>query len=153
MPDFLEPRRIPSADIKLLRLSLFAEPSTLCDTIGESWTSAQPTENLSPEKAAQILGVHHWDLCTFIQKRFRKLQLRYPPEAFPEKHVLFRPAAELLSSATKRLNWYWQSGLIPLPATSHEEDENHATWNKNRIEPQVTVPYLFDLWLSQEDMV
>lgn len=110
----LEPRRRASVDIKLLRLELVPRGKTPCETISHEWSPAQPTENLSPELAASTLKVDVWSTQSIVRGRYRKLQLRYPPEQFTEMHLHLRPAFELLSEPVARLNWYWQSGLIPL---------------------------------------
>ncbi len=111
------PRRRASGEIKLLRLELVVRGQTPCDGIGVEWSLAQPTENLSPESAAAALGVEIWCTQSGVKNRYRTLQLRYPPEQFSERHLEWRPAAELLSSPRARLNWYWQSGLIPHPSS------------------------------------
>ena len=110
----LEPRRRASVDIKLLRLELVPRGKTPCETISHEWSPAQPTENLSPELAASTLKVDVWSTQSIVRGRYRKLQLRYPHEQFTEMHLHLRPAFELLSEPVARLNWYWQSGLIPL---------------------------------------
>lgn len=112
--EVLEPRRRASVDIKLLRLELIPRGKTPCETISHEWSSAQPTENLSPEMAAASLKVDVWAAQSVVRDRYRKLQKRYPPEQFSDKHLHLRPAFELLSEPVVRLNWYWQSGLIPL---------------------------------------
>jgi len=95
-------------------LELIPRGKTPCETISHEWSPAQPTENLSPELAAASLKVDVWSPQSTVRARYRKLQLRYPPEQFTEMHLHLRPAYELLSEPVARLNWYWQSGLIPL---------------------------------------
>jgi hypothetical protein len=112
--DVIEPRRRASVDIKLLRLELIPRGKTPCETISHEWSSAQPTENLSPEMAASSLKVDIWAAQSVVRERYRKLQKRYPPEQFSDMHLHLRPAFELLSEPVLRLNWYWQSGIIPL---------------------------------------
>jgi hypothetical protein len=105
--------------------------------IGMEWSAAQPTESLSPAKAAASLGVHEWALPSQVKKRYRTLQLRYPPEQFLERHVEWRPSAELLSSPRARLNWYWQSGLIPEFQADLAQSQS-PLWNVDSIEPPLT---------------
>lgn len=106
-------RRKAHAEIKLLRLSLIAKPNSPCEEIDDQWVHAQPALHLSPEKAAASLGVQIWDPVSIIKKRYQTLQRRYPSDQFMDKHIEWGPAAELLSHTKERLNWYWQSGLIP----------------------------------------
>lgn len=106
-------RRFALVDIKLLRLSLVQKEESHCLGLSIEWTPAQPSENLSPFVAARHLGVHPWALASEVRRRYRKLQLRYPPEQFSDRHIDWRPSAELLSDPVSRLNWYWQSGLVP----------------------------------------
>jgi hypothetical protein len=106
-------RRFALVDIKLLRLSLVQKEESPCLGLSVEWIPAQPSENLSPFVAAQHLGVHPWSLVSTVKQRYRKLQLRYPPEQFSDRHTDWRPSAELLSAPLARLNWYWQSGLVP----------------------------------------
>lgn len=126
----LEPRRRAAVDIKLLRLELVPRGKTPCEHISHEWSSAQPTENLSPEAAAAQLKIEVWAPQSVVRERYRKLQMRYPPEQFPAQHTQMRPAFELLSEPITRLNWYWQSGLIPL-MTSQIAPEENALWNRD----------------------
>lgn len=111
----LIPRRSATSDIKLLRLALMPRANSICEEISHEWTHAQPAETLSPAKAAAALGVEVWAPQSVIKKRYKTLQLRYPPDQFVEQHVEWRPSAELLGNPKVRLNWYWQSGFVPLP--------------------------------------
>jgi hypothetical protein len=137
VPHALQPRRRASSDIKLLRLELLPKGETPSEYIGVDWSPAQPTENLSPDKAALALGVEVWAPQSVVKKRYRMLQLRYPPEQFSQRHLDWRPASELLSSPRARLNWYWQSGLIPNPwsATPHAAE---LLWDGESAEPPIT---------------
>ena len=125
----LEPRRKAAVDIKLLRLELFPRGRTPCEEISHEWSPAQPTENLSPEAAAALLRIEIWAPQSVVRERYRKLQMRYPPEQFPERHTQLRPAFELLSEPVVRLNWYWQSGLIPI-MTSAAAKAECPLWNQ-----------------------
>ncbi|MCA2960794.1 MAG: hypothetical protein IOD12_11110 [Silvanigrellales bacterium] len=131
------PRRRAASEIKLLRLELLPRGVSPCEMIGMEWSAAQPTESLSPAKAAASLGVHEWALPSQVKKRYRTLQLRYPPEQFLERHVEWRPSAELLSSPRARLNWYWQSGLIPEFQADLAQSQS-PLWNVDSIEPPLT---------------
>lgn len=106
-------RRKANAEIKLLRLGLLARPNSPCEEIDDTWTHAQPEENLSPEKAGLALSLDSKVPQSVVKKRYRTLQLRYPADQFMEKHIEWGPSAELLGNPKMRLNWYWQSGLIP----------------------------------------
>lgn len=106
-------KRRVSTEIKLLRLELVPAQNSPCEDIGFEWIPAQPAENLSPQKAAESLGVEEWAFPSDIRTRYKKLLLRYPPEQFMQKHLDWRPAFELLSNPSAHLNWYWQSGAIP----------------------------------------
>lgn len=106
-------RRFALVDIKLLRLSLVQKEESPCLGLSIEWIPAQPSENLSPFVAARHLGVHPWALASEVRRRYRQLQLRYPPEQFSDRHTDWRPSAELLADPVARLNWYWQSGLVP----------------------------------------
>jgi hypothetical protein len=132
----LQPRHRASSEIKLLRLELIPKGQSPAEDIGVDWSPAQPTENLSPDKAAQSLGIEVWAPQSVVKKRYRTLQLRYPPEQFSQRHLDWRPAAELLSSPRARLNWYWQSGLIPNPwsAVAFSEDQ---LWDSESAEPPI----------------
>lgn len=125
----IEPRRRAAVDIKLLRLELLPRGRTPCETISHEWSPAQPTENLSPDAAAEALKVDVWATQSVARERYRKLQMRYPPEQFSEKHTVLRPDAELLSEPVVRLNWYWQSGLIPV-MWSESSEQDSPLWNK-----------------------
>lgn len=133
----LEPRRRAAVDIKLLRLELIPRGRTPCETIAHEWSPAQPTENLTPDAAAQALKVEVWAPQSIVKERYRKLQLRYPPEQFPERHTNLRPASELLSDPVIRLNWYWQSGLIPV-MWSEASAEESPLWNRDTCAGPVT---------------
>ncbi|NBX18992.1 MAG: hypothetical protein EBR09_16715 [Proteobacteria bacterium] len=133
----IEPRRRAAVDIKLLRLELLPRGKTPCETISHEWSPAQPTENLSPDAAADALKVEVWAPQSVVKERYRKLQMRYPPEQFPEKHTLLRPAAELLSDPVLRLNWYWQSGLIPVMWSDRTASES-PLWNSETCKGSVT---------------
>jgi len=126
----LEPRRSFAVDIKLLRLELVPRGRTPCEQISHEWSPAQPTENLSPDAAAALLRVDIWAPQSVVRERYKKLQLRYPPEQFPERHVQLRPAFELLSEPVVRLNWFWQSGLIP-NMTSTLQPTDSPLWNRD----------------------
>ena len=129
----IEPRRRANSEIKLLRLELIPRGKSPCEEIGFEWSPAQPTENLSPEKAAGALQVEVWASQSQVRQRYKKLQMRYPPEQFPDRHVEWRPSAELLGSPVARLNWFWQSGLIPLFSTSAAPEQN-SLWNIESVE-------------------
>lgn len=131
------PRRRATSDIKLLRLELLPRGVSPCEVIGIEWSAAQPTESLSPAKAAASLGIDEWALPSQVKKRYRTLQLRYPPEQFMERHVEWRPSAELLSNPRARLNWYWQSGLIPEFHAVHTAEAS-PLWNVDSLEPSLT---------------
>lgn len=133
----LEPRRRASVDIKLLRLELVPRGRTPCEHISHEWSSAQPTENLSPEAAAAQLKIEVWAPQSVVKDRYRKLQMRYPPEQFPVQHTQMRPAFEMLSEPVVRLNWYWQSGLIPL-MTSKVMRDAHCLWNEDVSQQFIT---------------
>ncbi|MEY3903674.1 MAG: hypothetical protein RL189_2980 [Pseudomonadota bacterium] len=133
----IEPRRRAAVDIKLLRLELLPRGRTPCETISHEWSPAQPTENLSPDHAAAALKVEVWAAQSVVRERYRKLQMRYPPEQFPEKHSILRPAAELLGDPVMRLNWYWQSGLIPVMWSEQSESES-PLWNVESCRGPVT---------------
>ncbi|MEN9810687.1 MAG: hypothetical protein RLZZ488_2254 [Pseudomonadota bacterium] len=133
----IEPRRRAAVDIKLLRLELLPRGRTPCETISHEWSPAQPTENLSPDHAAAALKVEVWAPQSIVRERYRKLQMRYPPEQFPEKHSILRPAAELLGDPVVRLNWYWQSGLIPVMWSEQTESES-PLWNVESCRGAVT---------------
>jgi hypothetical protein len=131
------PRRRASSDIKLLRLDLLPRGESPCEGIGVEWSPAQPTENLSPDKAAAALGIEIWAPQSVVRKRYRSLQLRYPPDQFGERHIDWRPSAELLGNPTARLNWYWQSGLVPNIA-SHLPAHSQPLWDQAAVEPPIT---------------
>lgn len=135
-PISLERRRV-SAEIKLLRLSLVPGPKSFCEEIGDDWIHAQPEENLSPAKAAAYLGIEEWAPSSAVAKKYETLQRRYPPEQFPNRHVDWRPAADLLSNPKLRLNWFWQSGLIPNP-NSKEPHSALKIWDENSVEKPLT---------------
>jgi hypothetical protein len=139
----LEPRRRASVDIKLLRLELLPRGKTPCETISHEWSPAQPTENLSPELAAASLKIDVWSAQSTVRERYRKLQLRYPPEQFTEMHLLLRPSFELLSDPVARLNWYWQSGLIPLMGESSANTEL-SEFHPNCLTPSAALSALVD---------
>jgi hypothetical protein len=133
----LVPRRRAASDIKLLRLELVSRGVTPCDDIGFEWSPAQPTESLSPEKAAKALSIEIWAPQSVVKKRYRTLQLRYPPEQFLEKHIDIRPSSELLGNPRMRLNWYWQSGLIPSIWTQIPESPS-TLWDLSSAEEPLT---------------
>lgn len=133
----LEPRNRASSDIKLLRLELIPKGKSPAECIGVDWSPAQPTENLSPDKAAAALGVEVWAPQSAVKKRYRMLQLRYPPEQFAQRHLDWRPASELLSSPRARLNWYWQSALIPNP-WSAAPSTKESLWDEKSVEPAIS---------------
>ncbi|WGL59167.1 hypothetical protein QEJ31_11605 [Pigmentibacter sp. JX0631] len=130
------PRRRAASEIKLLRLELIPKGKTPCEEIGSEWSSAQPAENLSPSKAAACLGVEIWAPQSIVKKRYKTLQLRYPPDQFVEKHSDWRPSAELLGNPRSRLNWFWQSGFVPLPE-SMNEFKSGSIWDKENAEPML----------------
>ena len=131
------PRRCAASEIKLLRLDLFSHSKSTCEDIGREWTHAQPAENLSPARAASFLGVDIWAPQSVVKKRYKTLQLRYPPEQFIDKHIDWRPSFELLSIPRKRLNWFWQSGFVPL-ADSQQNYVEGSIWDKENVEPVMT---------------
>ncbi len=135
-PLHLPPRRRASSEIKLLRLELVSHGHSPCEGIGVEWNAAQPTENLSPESAAAALGVEIWAPQSVVKQRYRTLQFRYPPEQFSERHLEWRPAADLLGSPRARLNWYWQSGLIPNPVSAAKPSES-TIWDEESAEPAI----------------
>jgi hypothetical protein len=144
------PRRRASSDIKLLRLELYPKGVSPSDGIGVEWSPAQPTESLSPSAAARALGIEEWAPVSVVKARFRTLQLRYPPEQYSSKHLEWRPSSELLSNSRARLNWYWQSGLIPQFFTN-ETPERSPLWNTSTIEPPMNPTVLFSLLCELED--
>lgn len=115
------PRNKASTEIKLLRLELLPSGRSPCEEIGSDWSPAQPSENLSPEKASELLGCSIWSLKSEVKKRYKTLQMRFPPDQFIDRHSDWRPAAELLGTPRKRLNWFWQSGLIPVYSENSEQ--------------------------------
>ena len=131
------PRRFAASEIKLLRLDLFSHSKSICEDIGQDWTHAQPAENLSPAKAASFLEVEIWAPQSLVKKRYKTLQLRYPPEQFIDKHIDWRPSFELLNISRKRLNWFWQSGFVPLPSSQQNYVEG-SIWDKENAEPPLT---------------
>lgn len=131
------PRRCAASEIKLLRLDLFSHSKSIYEDIANEWNHAQPAETLSPAKAASLLGVEIWAPQSVVKKRYKVLQLRYPPEQFAEKHVDWRPSFELLSHPRKRLNWFWQSGFVPL-AVSEKEFTQDSIWDKENVEEALT---------------
>lgn len=133
----MEPRRRAAVEIKLLRLELLPRGRTPCETISHEWSPAQPTDNLSPDDAAEALKIDVWAPRSLVKERYLKLQMRYPPEQFPEKHTMLRPAAELLSNPVLRLNWFWQSGLIPL-IWADQTAEKCPLWNIDSCRGVVT---------------
>ncbi|NBO37319.1 hypothetical protein EBU99_01915 [bacterium] len=143
----IEPRRRAAVDIKLLRLELLPRGRTPCETISHEWSPAQPTENLTPDAAAEALKVELWAPQSVIKERYRKLQMRYPPEQFPERHIVLRPAFELLSDPVVRLNWFWQSGLIPI-MWSERSIEESPLWNKiscpQALNPELVLDSIID---------
>lgn len=142
-----QPRRRAAAEIKLLRLELRPQGHTPCEDIGSEWSPAQPIENLSPDKAAHALGVEIWAIQSQVRKRYRTLQLRYPPEQFLDRHVEWRPSAELLGKSRYRLNWFWQSGLIP-SFFSNESPEKSPLWNRETVEPSISAQLSLVRFLS-----
>lgn len=134
-PSYIEPRRRAAVDIKLLRLELIPRGRTPCERISHEWSPAQPTENLTPDAAAAELKVEVWAPQSMVKERYRKLQLRYPPEQFPAKHTSLRPAFELLSDPVVRLNWFWQSGLIPLMLSTSNADNEQSLNNSTSLQP------------------
>ena len=132
----LAPRRRASSEIKLLRLDLYAESFSPCEGIGIEWNPEQPAENLSPQKAAEHLGIEEWTPASLVQKRFRVLQLRYPPEQFQEKHLDWLPSAELLGNPVMHLNWYWKSGLIP-NFHSEKPSSSDSLWDSSSIDQPI----------------
>lgn len=126
-------RRFAVADIKLLRLSLLADSSSFFEGIGSQWVGAQPSENLSPGGAAETLKCLSWSRTSSVKERYRKLLLRYPPEQFSAQHMDWRPAEELLGSALNRLNWYWQSGLIPGDEIGDGLEQPALEWLRARL--------------------
>jgi hypothetical protein len=131
------PRRCAASEIKLLRLDLYSHSKSICEDIGWEWNHAQPAETLSPAKAALCLGVEIWAPQSVVKKRYKTLQLRYPPEQFIERHMDWRPSFELLSYPRKRLNWFWQSGFVPC-AESFREFTQNSMWDKDNTEPPLT---------------
>jgi hypothetical protein len=135
----IEPRRRAAVDIKLLRLELVPRGRTPCETISHLWSPAQPTENLTPDAAAEALKVEVWAPQSVVKERYKKLQMRYPPEQFPDKHSFLRPASELLSDPVLRLNWYWQSALIPV-MWSEKAARECPIWNHDTCCAPVSAP-------------
>lgn len=148
---FDEPRRCAASEIKLLRLDLLPKGNAVCEDIGSEWSPAQPTENLSPARAAQVLKVEEWAPASVVRKRFRVLQLRYPPEQFPAQHTEWRPSSELLGTPRARLNWYWQSGLVPRMWSEAVRTEG-SLWDSESVEeplaPQTALAKLASWWLE-----
>ncbi|MEN9530486.1 MAG: hypothetical protein RI932_2359 [Pseudomonadota bacterium] len=144
----LEPRRRAAVDIKLLRLELVPRGRTPCEQISHEWSPAQPTENLSPAAAAALLKVDVWAPQSVVKERYKKLQLRYPPEQFPERHIQLRPAFELLSEPVVRLNWFWQSGLIPEMSSSLSDTES-PLWNSGSLRKSITPEDAINALLKQ----
>jgi hypothetical protein len=142
------PRRCAASEIKLLRLDLFSHGKSISEDIGCEWTHAQPAENLSPARAAHALGVEIWAPKSVVTKRYKTLQMRYPPEQFMDKHVDWRPAFDLLSNPRRRLNWFWQSGFLPLPE-SHTLESQNQIWNESSMEsplsPSIVLQRLSEL--------
>ena len=134
--NMIVPRRRAASEIKLLRLELIPKGKTPCEEIGSEWSSAQPAENLSPSKAASSLGIEIWSPQSVVKKRYKILQLRYPPDQFVEKHIDWRPSAELLGNPRSRLNWFWQSGFVPLPESNLNFKEG-SIWDKENAEPMI----------------
>lgn len=128
------PRRRAASEIKLLRLELIPKGKSPCEEIGNEWSSAQPAENLSPSKAALSLGIEIWAAPSTVKKRYKTLQLRYPPDQFVDKHIEWRPSADLLGNPRSRLNWFWQSGFVPLPESTKNYAEG-SMWDKENAEP------------------
>ncbi len=131
-------RRCAASEIKLLRLDIFSHSKSTCEDIGCEWNHAQPAETLSPARAAEFLGIEIWSPQSVVKKRYKILQLRYPPEQFGDKHLDWRPSFELLSNSRRRLNWFWQSGFVPL-AESHLNASENSIWDKENAEPAMTV--------------
>ena len=144
----LKPRRRSQSEIKLLRLDLKTRGDSPTDFIGFEWSSAQPMESLSPLKASEYLKVEQWAPRSLILKRYRKLQLRFPPEQFTELHINCRPSTELLGEPEMRLNWYWQSGRIPFFYT--DIDDKSQVWNKHTVEPEVSPDFALKQLLEVE---
>lgn len=136
------PRRRAAADIRLLRLELFPKGFSPVDDIGIDWSPVQPAESQSPQLAAKQLGVETWAPTSVVKARYRTLQLRYPADQFPEKHMLWRPAFELLSNAKKRLNWYWQSGL-DCDFESNTPSRQDTMWDCTSVESAPTAFSVF----------
>ncbi len=134
--NMIVPRRRAASEIKLLRLELIPKGKTPCEEIGSEWSSAQPAENLSPSKAALSLGIEIWAPQSVVKKRYKILQLRYPPDQFVEKHIEWRPSAELLGNPRGRLNWFWQSGFVPLAESALKYKEG-SIWDKDNAEPMI----------------
>jgi hypothetical protein len=144
-----QPRRRASSEIKLLRLELLVRGNSPTSGIGVEWSAAQPTENLSPESASEALGVEIWAPQSVVKKRYRTLQLRYPPEQFSERHMEWRPAAELLASPRARLNWYWQSGLVPNPHSCVPHSES-VLWDAESSEEIVSAKLAVERFFSSQ---
>ena len=130
-------RPCAASEIKLLRLDLFSHSKSTSEDIGQDWNHAQPAENLSPEKAALFLDVEMWAPKSLVEKRYKTLQRRYPPEQFDSKHLDWRPSFELLSIPRRRLNWFWQSGFIPMPFSEKKQEEG-SLWDRENAEPMMT---------------
>ncbi len=131
------PRRCAASEIKLLRLALLPHLKSLCEDIGNEWNHAQPAQTLSPAKAAASLGVEIWASASVVKKRYKTLQSRYPPEQFMDKHIEWRPSFELLSNPRRRLNWFWQSGFVPVPQTE-SLSQAHSLWDRDSAEGILT---------------
>lgn len=110
-----EPIRVkPNADIRLLRLALIPDSDSVYDFISDTNSVAQPTDNLSPELAGKALSISPWSVASEVKLRISKLRMRFPPNQFLEQHSQWVPASYLLELPKNRLNWFWQSGLIPI---------------------------------------
>jgi hypothetical protein len=140
-----------ASEIKLLRLELLPRGLSPSEQIGFEWSPAQPTESLSPAAAAQSLGLEEFDVPSVVKKRYRTLQMRYPPEQFSTKHLDWRPSSELLSHARARLNWFWQSGLVP-EAYSDRSPEESPLWNRKSCEGPLTPDTVLLRWAEQRNL-
>lgn len=139
------PRRYALVDIKLLRLGLIGEDFRMILGLSVNWEPAQPSENLSPMLAAEHLKSRSWERASVVRARYRKLQLRFPPEQFPDRHVHWRPAAELLGSPLRRLAWYWQSGLIPDQEILEDLGDDARSFGHHILFGQLT-GYRMQIW-------
>jgi hypothetical protein len=51
-----------------------------------------------------------------------------------QKHIEWRPSVELLGNPRARLNWFWQSGFVPIPESEQAFSEG-SLWDRENAEP------------------